>query len=52
MTLYYKDKRGTIHKETVFGYFEQGYYGEAHITLGEINEEGIISVDIEEEMFK
>ncbi|MEH7444542.1 hypothetical protein V7201_19695 [Bacillus sp. JJ1122] len=52
MSLYYRDHNGKIHQETVFGYFEQGYFGQAIITLEEIDEDGLISMEIVEKMFE
>jgi hypothetical protein len=52
MNLLYPDKEGNIHEETVFGYFEQGYYGEAIITIMKVDESGVIHMDIEESMFE
>ncbi|MEH7885333.1 hypothetical protein V7654_13545 [Bacillus sp. JJ1609] len=52
MILYYEDINGKIHKETVFGYFEQGYFGEVIITFEEIDEEGLITMEIVEKVFE
>lgn len=52
MRLYYRDHNGKIHKETVFGYFEQGYFGQAFVTLKEIDEKGLITMEIVEKMFE
>lgn len=52
MILYYKDNRGKIHKETVFRYFEQGYFGQVIIMCEEIDEEGLITMEIVEKMFE
>ena len=52
MDLYYKDNSGVIYKETVIGYFEQGYSGAAVVTLNSINGNGVIDVIVEEKMLE
>lgn len=52
MSLYYKDHNGKIHQETVFGYFEQGYFGHAVVTFEEIDKDGLIKMEIVEKMFE
>jgi hypothetical protein len=51
MDMYYKDNSGVIHKETVIGYFEQGYSGAAVVTLNSINGNGILDVVVDEKMY-
>jgi hypothetical protein len=51
MTLHYKDNEGQLHTEYVFGYFEEGYYGNAKITLKSIDENGKIQIKVVEDMF-
>lgn len=51
MGMYYKDNSGVLHKETVIGYFEQGYSGAAVVTLNSINDNGVIDVAVEEKMY-
>jgi hypothetical protein len=51
MKIQYKDYKGLLHTEYVFGYFEKGYSGEAVITLKSIDENGKILIEIVEEMF-
>lgn len=51
MGMYYKDNSGVIHKETVIGYFEQGYSGAAVVTLTSINDNGVIDVVVEEKNY-
>jgi len=52
MRLYYRDHNGKVHQETVFGYFEQGYFGQAFITFEGIDEQGLINMEIVEKMFE
>jgi hypothetical protein len=51
MTMYYLDTAGIKRKETIFGYFEEGYYGEATIVLNTIDQQGVIQMTISEKMF-
>lgn len=51
MTLHYKDKEGQLHTDYVFGYFEEGYYGAAKITLKSIDKNGKIQIKVDEDMF-
>ncbi|KRE39727.1 hypothetical protein [Paenibacillus sp. Soil522] len=51
MELYYKDHKGQIHTEYVFGYFEKGYYGKATITLKSVDENGKIQIEVDEKLF-
>ncbi|MEB1808449.1 MAG: hypothetical protein LPK26_14355 [Bacillaceae bacterium] len=50
MELQYKDKQGRLHQETVFGYIEQGYSGEAIVTIQLIDEEGKLQIEVEEKI--
>jgi hypothetical protein len=50
MKLFYKDDKGRMHTETVIGYFEQGYSGNAKITLNSINKNGVIEMKIVEDL--
>ncbi|WP_423410336.1 hypothetical protein AABM38_10570 [Heyndrickxia sp. MSNUG] len=52
MSLYYKDHNGKIHQETVFGYFEKGYFGHAVVTFEDIDEDGLIKMKMVEKMFE
>ncbi|RSD28714.1 hypothetical protein [Mesobacillus subterraneus] len=51
MILYYNDRMNQQREETVIGYFEQGYYGEAIILLEKVNPDGTIQMKIEENLF-
>jgi hypothetical protein len=51
MTMYYLDTAGIKREETIFGYFEEGYYGEATIVLNSIDQQGVIKMIISEKMF-
>jgi hypothetical protein len=51
MTMYYLDTAGLKREETIFGYFEEGYYGEATIVLNSIDQLGEIQMTISEKMF-
>jgi hypothetical protein len=51
MTVYYLDTAGLKREETTFGYFEEGYHGEATIVLNSIDEQGVIQMTISEKMF-
>jgi hypothetical protein len=51
MTMYYLDTAGIKREETIFGYFEEGYYGEATIILNTIDQQGVIQMTISEKMF-
>jgi hypothetical protein len=51
MKLLYKDHKGQLHTESVFGYFEKGYSGDAVVTLKSINENGKIRFEVVEELF-
>lgn len=48
MKLYYFDKTGTRHEETIVGYFEKGYSGKTKVTIKSIDESGLLTVTIEE----
>ena len=51
MKLHYKDKKGKLHTEYVFGYIEKGYSGKAIITLKTIDKNGNIQIEIEKNTF-
>jgi hypothetical protein len=51
MIMYYLDTAGLKREETIFGYFEEGYYGEATIVLNSIDQLGEIQMTISEKMF-
>jgi hypothetical protein len=51
MTMYYLDTAGLKREETIFGYFEEGYYGEATIVLNSVDQQGEIQMTISEKMF-
>lgn len=51
MTMYYLDTAGIKREESIFGYFEEGYYGEATIVLNTIDHQGVIQMTISEKMF-
>jgi hypothetical protein len=51
MKLHYKDHKGQLQTEYVFGYFEKGYFGDAIITLKSIDENGKIEIQVNEKMF-
>jgi hypothetical protein len=51
MIMYYLDTAGLKREETIFGYFEEGYYGEATIVLNSIDQLGEIQMAISEKMF-
>lgn len=46
MWIFYKDKKGEIHKEAIFGYFEKGYSGKALIDIENFEKNGIIQFEI------
>ena len=46
--LHYKDKKGKLHTEYVFGYIEKGYSGDAIITLKTIDKNGKVQIEIDE----
>ncbi len=51
MTLYYKDQKGQVHKETAIGYFEKGYFGTITVTAKSIDSTGKIEFEFTEKMF-
>lgn len=48
LLLTYTDEAGTIHTETVIGYFEKGYRADAEVTIQSIEEEGKLNMEIED----
>src|SRR5699024_8312982 len=46
--LSYIDKQGETHTEIIFGYYEKGYTGDAKVTITDIDEDGILSLEVEE----
>lgn len=50
MTMYYFDADGVRQEETVIGYFEKGYYGEVMITLKSVNQQGVIEMEMKEDI--
>ena len=51
MELYYDDANGDTHRVTVIGYFEKGYHVESTITIKTVDEDGILKVDVEENIY-
>lgn len=48
MELQYQDKQGRLHSDTVFGYIEKGYSGEAIVTIQSVDEDGKLQIEVEE----
>lgn len=48
MKLQYKDNKGELHTESVIGYFEKGYSGDAVITIKSVDESGKLDIEIKE----
>lgn len=48
MIIYYKDKRGYIQKNTLIGYFEKGYNGKVKVNINSRDENGLIIMQIQE----
>jgi len=51
MKLHYKDHKGQLHTEYVFGYFEKGYSGDASVILQSIDENGKMQIEIVGKLF-
>lgn len=49
MKLYYFDKAGNRHEETIVGYFEKGYSGKSNIEIISIDKNGVMTVKVKEE---
>lgn len=50
MQLFYTDQTGKLRQEMIFGYFEKGYKGTAAITARSVNNEGVITFKVNEEL--
>ena len=50
MIIYYKDKRGYTHKNTLIGYFEKGNKGKATVNMISQDKNGLIMMQIEEKV--
>lgn len=50
MWLSYRDQKGVIHKEAVFGYFEKGYRGKAFIKIIKVESDGVIKFEIKSDV--
>ena len=50
MIIYYKDKRGYTQKNTLIGYFEKGNKGKATVNMISQDKNGLIMMQIEEEL--
>jgi hypothetical protein len=51
MIIYYKDKRGYEQKNTLIGYFEKGYKGEVKVNINSRDENGLIIMKVQEDLF-
>lgn len=49
MKIYYFDKAGNRHEETIVGYFEKGYSGKSNAEIKSIDDAGILIVKVKEE---
>lgn len=52
LELQYEDDSGNIHEETVFEHFEIGSIGDAEVTITDKNEQGVFTIDVDEEVNK
>jgi len=48
--LQYKDYKGKLHKETVIGYFEDGYSGDVLIAIKSVDDDGKLKFKIKEDI--
>ena len=52
LVLQYEDNSGETHSETVFEHFELGSMGDAEVTITDKNEQGVFTINIDEEVNK
>lgn len=48
MVLKYKDFEGLIRQDFVIGYFEDGYGGSVQVIISDINDQGVLTLEVEE----
>ncbi|MFD0048168.1 hypothetical protein ACFVHQ_02325 [Actinomycetes bacterium NPDC127524] len=48
MNIVYKDLKGNMHSETVFGYFERSFSGDAVVKIKSIDKNGVLAIKINE----
>lgn len=46
MKLQYIDKVGEVHEEIILPYFQKGYNGKVFVKIKDINEDGVITVEV------
>ncbi|SFC35452.1 hypothetical protein SAMN05443252_10318 [Bacillus sp. OV322] len=48
LKIVYKDLKGNMHSETVLGYFERSYSGDAVVKIKSVDRDGVLAIKINE----